>query len=101
MGFECNDGTSKNEAFSIMSSSRNGQGLTVSLEKPIPMLGLHAQHLGVVRRCRLTHHACRVDAVELQTSWQSIEIDRSAVTYDHEREVFRLIKGDALVHSIE
>lgn len=84
-----------------MSSKRSEHGLTVVLEQPVPMLGLHSQHLGVVRRCRLTQQACNVDAVELQTSWQSIEIERSAVSYDKEQGVFRLIKGDALVHSID
>ncbi|EAQ98827.2 hypothetical protein KT71_09377 [Congregibacter litoralis KT71] len=84
-----------------MDPSRNDQGIKVTFEKPVPLLGLHAQHLGFVRRCRLTKKACVVDALELQTSWQSIEIDRSAVSYDSEQGVFKLLKGDALVRNVD
>ncbi|WP_008294304.1 hypothetical protein [Congregibacter litoralis] len=42
-----------------------------------------------------------MDALELQTSWQSIEIDRSAVSYDSEQGVFKLLKGDALVRNVD
>jgi len=84
-----------------MSNPDRRNGITVTFDSPIPMLGLHAQHLGVVKRCRITPQANRVDALELQTSWQNIEIERSAVSYDVDKGVFRLIRGDALVHRVD
>lgn len=48
----------------------------------------------------MTAQACMIDALELQTRWQNIEIARSAVSYDAKEGVFRLIKGDALVYKV-
>lgn len=81
-----------------MSSSQTDHNLMIILDKPIPMLGLHAQHLGFVERCALNESARTIDTVELQTNWQRIAIDRSAVAYDADSGVFRLLRGDALVH---
>lgn len=70
--------------------------VAATLEKPIALLGLHAQYLGVVQRCSVLLDAGRITALELQTEWQTIQLDSSAVEYDADKEVFRMVRSDPL-----
>lgn len=66
--------------------------LAATLDCPVPMQGLHDQHLGMVTRFWLSQSGEKVSKLELQTQWQTIEIDRAAVIYDAGAHVFRLLR---------
>lgn len=68
------------------------QVITAMLERPVPVVGLHSQYLGVVRRSHMKLDDGRVQHWELQTKWQMISLEHGEVQYDHEDEVFRLMK---------
>lgn len=82
-----------------MKNTDSSQVVCATLEKPIPVVGLHEQELGVVRQCSMLLDEGVVAELELQTSWQKIKIDRNALRYDADREVFQLLRREALAAS--
>jgi hypothetical protein len=66
--------------------------VTATFEKPIPLIGVHAQRLGFVERCRLTLEDRRIVQLELRTDWQTLQVRGDAVAYDEKQQVFRLVK---------
>jgi hypothetical protein len=79
-----------------MISRTDTDAIAVTFSEPIPLMGLHSQQLGVVKRCRVELGGGIVTTIELQTQWQRIQLTRDAVRYDPEEKVFRLIKQGRL-----
>ena len=79
-------------------SSATGKGareagpdtVTADLQRPIPLLGRQAQHLGDVRKLVLSLEDRSIRQVELTTPWQTLQLHGALVAYDERRGVFRL-----------
>jgi hypothetical protein len=68
-----------------------GRGtVTADLERPIPLLGRRAQHLGSVRKLTLSLEDRSIRQIELTTPWQTLQLHGATVAFDERRGVFRL-----------
>jgi hypothetical protein len=68
-----------------------GRGtIAADLERPIPLLGRRAQHLGDIRKLFLSLEDRSIRRVELITPWQTLQLHGATVAYDERRGVFRL-----------
>jgi sporulation protein YlmC with PRC-barrel domain len=61
------------------------------LEQSWPVVGLKGQRLGTVERCAIDINTGVVKYLQLQTAWQMIDIDWQGLTFDKERQHFRLL----------
>lgn len=61
------------------------------LEQPWPVVGLKGQRLGTVERCAIDINTGVVKHLQLQTAWQNIDIDWQGLTFDQDRQYFRLL----------
>jgi len=68
--------------------------VTADLERPIPLLGRRAQHLGDVRRLTLSLGDRAIRQVELTTPWQTLQLNGAKIAFDRRRGVFRLRRRD-------